>query len=85
MLQNANFSNFRTTFKAQAIRILEKLFYIRDPCLLRITYMSLFFRFHQVLRKLEFPPGNDISDKPLTPLDAHHSCDHFDINFMFVR
>ena len=35
--------------------------------------------------KLEFPPGNNVSDKPLTPLDAHHSCDHFDINYMFVR
>ena len=43
------------------------------------------FRFHQVLRKLEFPPGNNVSDKPLTPLDAHRSCDHFDINYMFVR
>ena len=42
------------------------------------------FRFHQVLRKSEFPPGNNASDKPLTPLDAHHSGDQFDINFMFV-
>ena len=43
--------------------------------------MSLFSRFHQVLKKLEFPPGNNVSDKPLTPLDAHHSGDQFDINF----
>ena len=43
------------------------------------------FRFHQVSRKLRFPPGNDVSDKPLTPLDAHHSGDHFDINYMSVR
>ena len=45
MLQNANFSNFRTTFKAQIIRISEKLFYIRDLGLLKITYMSLFSDF----------------------------------------
>ena len=25
------------------------------------------------------------NDKPLTPLDAPHSGDHFDINYMFVR
>ena len=30
-------------------------------------------------------PGNNVSDKPLTPLDARHSGDQFDINFMFVR
>ena len=42
-------------------------------------------RFHQVLRKLEFPPGNNVSDKSLTPLDAHHSGDQIDINHMFVR
>ena len=42
-------------------------------------------RFHQVLRKLKFPPGNNVSDKPLTPLDAHHSGDQIDINHMFVR
>ena len=43
------------------------------------------FRFQQILRKLEFPPGKNVSDKPLTPLDARHSGDQFDINFMFVR
>ena len=42
------------------------------------------FRFQQILRKLEFPPGNNVSDKPLTPLDARHSGDQFDINFMLV-
>ena len=44
--------------------------------------MSLFSEFHQVLRKLYFPPGNNVSDKPLTSLDAHHSGDQFDINYM---
>ena len=35
--------------------------------------------------KYLFPPGNNVSNKPLTPLDAHHSGDQFDINFMFVQ
>ena len=43
------------------------------------------FRFHQVLRKLDFPPENNVSDKPLTPQDARLSCGQFDVNYMFVR
>ena len=85
MMQNANFPNFRTTFKAQVIRILGKMI-IYSRSLLTQDHVHVFvFRFHQVLRKLEFPPGNNVSDKPLTPLDVHHSGDQFDINFMFVR
>ena len=44
-IKNANFSNFRPKFKGQAFRILEKSFYILDPCLLRIMYMFLFSDF----------------------------------------
>ena len=43
--KNANFSNFKPALKAQAIGISRRYFYIRDPCLLRITYMSLFSDF----------------------------------------
>ena len=45
ILQNANFHNFSPTVGTQAVRILENLFYIRDPCLLKITSMSLFSDF----------------------------------------
>ena len=49
------------------------------------SHTCLHFQISANIRKLKFPPGNNVSDKPLTPLDARHSGDQFDINFMFVR
>ena len=43
------------------------------------------FRFNPILRKLESPPENDVSNKPLTPPDAPHSSDHFDVSHESVR
>ena len=45
----------------------------------------LSFRFHQILRKLESPPGNDVSNKLLTPPDTPHYSDHFNVNHKSVR
>ena len=43
------------------------------------------FRFNPILRKLESPPENDVSNQPLTPPDAPHSSDHFDIDHESVQ
>ena len=45
----------------------------------------LCFQISSRIKEVVTSPGNNVSDKPLTPLDAHHSGDQFDINFMFVR
>ena len=45
----------------------------------------LCFQISSSIKEVTISPGNDVSDKPLTPLDAHHSGDHFDINYMSVR
>ena len=48
-------------------------------------HTCLCFQISSSIKEVKISPGNNVSDKPLTPLDAHHSGDQFDINFMFVR
>ena len=36
-------------------------------------------------KEVRISPGNNVSDKPLTPQDARLSCGQFDVNHMFVR
>ena len=45
----------------------------------------LCFQISSGIKEVVTSPGNDVSNKLLTPQDAHHSGDQFDINFMFVR
>ena len=84
MMQNANFPNFRTTFKAQEIQFWEN-----DFIFVILAYSGsrtcLCFQISSSIKKVRISPGNNVSDKPLTPLDARHSGDQFDINFMLVR
>ena len=84
MLQNANFPNFRTTLKHKQSEFRKNDFIFVILAYSR-SHTCLRFQISSSIKELEFPPGNNVSNKPLTPLDAHHSGDQFDINFMFVR
>ena len=44
-----------------------------------------YFQIPSSIKEVVLPPGNDVSDKPLTPLGAHHPSDYFDINYKSVR
>ena len=84
MLQNANFPNFKTTFKAQLVRILRNAFII---AILAYSgpHICLCFQISSGIKEVRLSPGNNVSDKPLTPQDARLSCGQFDVNYMFVR
>ena len=45
----------------------------------------LYFQISSNIKEAITSPENDVSSKPLTPLDVHHSSDHFDINHESVR
>ena len=49
------------------------------------SHTCLRFQISSNIKEVRISPGNNVSDKLLTPLDARHSGDQFDINFMFVR
>ena len=48
-------------------------------------HTCLRFQISSGIKEVVTSPGNNVSNKPLTPPDAHQSGDQFDINFMFVQ
>ena len=72
-----------------AVFILEQVEFQKFDFILIILAYSGFCTCLQIkdppiIKKLEFPPGNNVSDKPLTPQNARLSYGQFDVNHMFV-
>ena len=78
------FSTLGAVFALEEIEF-QKFDFILISLLIQDSVHVFKSRIHPLLRKLEFPPGNNVSDKPLTPQDARLSCGQFDVNHMFVR